>query len=87
MHIHNSYTYSGDHPNLLIKTRNAHKERILPQTTINTFKKCQEEELKHSSKDGGTQMVVVFKITEINYLKISLFCDLVRPLWFFYLRY
>ena len=32
-------------------------------------------------------MVVVFKIKEINYLTVSLFCDLVRPLSFSCLWY
>ena len=37
MHIQNCCTRNGDHLNLFIKTANATKERILPQTTIKTF--------------------------------------------------
>ena len=31
-------------------------------------------------------MEVVFRITEINYLNVSLICDFVRPLFYLYLR-
>ena len=57
------YTY-GDHPTPSIKTGNAHKERTLTKTTNVSFKKCEGEELK-------SQMVVVFTITEVNYLMVS----------------
>ena len=40
MSIHNSCTLNGDNIDLLIKTGNAQKCRMLPQTTVNTFKKC-----------------------------------------------
>ena len=39
MHIHNSCTRDDDHLIFLIKTDDAHKGRILPPTTINTFKR------------------------------------------------
>ena len=58
MHIHNLCARNGDRLNLSIKTGNAHRQRILPQTTINTLKRY-----------DGSQMVVVFTITEINYWK------------------
>ena len=35
------YAHIGDHLILLIKTHNAHKQRILPRTIINTFRKCE----------------------------------------------
>ena len=35
--------------------------------------------------DGGGDMVVVFAITEINYLVVSLFFDLVRAILYLYL--
>ena len=50
MHIHNSCTRNDDHHNLLIKIANAHKQRILPQTTINTCKKYEEEGIETQSK-------------------------------------
>ena len=31
-------------------------------------------------------MVVAFKITEINYSMVSIFCDVVRPLSYLYFR-
>ena len=48
-HIHNSSTCNGDNFSHPIKTANAHKDRILPQTIINTCKKYLEG-LKHSQK-------------------------------------
>ena len=39
MHIHISYTRNDEDLNLLIKTGNAHKQRILPQTITYTCKK------------------------------------------------
>ena len=71
MHIHNCCTLNVD--NLLIKNGTAHKQRTLPQTTINTLKKYEGEGMKPVKNDGGGQMVVVFTITEINYLTVSLF--------------
>ena len=40
MHFHNPCTCDGDHLILLINTGNAHKGRVLPQTIVDTFKKC-----------------------------------------------
>ena len=37
MYIHNCCTGNDDRFALLIKTANAHTEKILPQTTVNTF--------------------------------------------------
>ena len=41
-HKHNFYTLNGDYLSRLIKTDNAHKERMLSLIIINTvlFKKC-----------------------------------------------
>ena len=50
MHKHNCYTRKGDNHNLLIKTGNAHEERILPQAIINTSNECKGKGLKHSQK-------------------------------------
>ena len=50
MHFHNSYKRKGDHLILLIKTGNAHEQRMLPQTIINTCKKYEGERLKPSQK-------------------------------------
>ena len=50
MHFHNLCTPNNDHFILLIKTGNAREERILPQTTINTFKSVRGEGLKSSQK-------------------------------------
>ena len=37
--------------------------------------------------DGGGEMVIVFAITEISYLVVSLFFDLVRATLYFYMWY
>ena len=50
MHIHNSCTRNGYHLNLLIKTGNARKERMLPQTISNTLKSVSEGGLETQSK-------------------------------------
>ena len=84
MHIHNYFTSNGDHLVLLIKTDNIHKEIMLLPTTVNTFKKCDRGGIETVKNDSGGQNVV-FTITEINYLLISLFCDLLRPLLNLYL--
>ena len=80
MHFQNSCTRNGDHLIFLIKTDKAHKQRILLQTIVSTFKKCEGETLKHSQNDDGGQMVVAPTITDLSYLVVNLFCDLVRPL-------
>ena len=80
MHFHNFYTRCDDNLILSINTGNAHKEIILPQTIINTFKKCKGEASKHTKNDAGGEMVVAFIMTKLNYLVVSLFRDLVRSL-------
>ena len=50
MHTHDSYTSNGDDFHLLIKTGNAHKQKILPQTIINICKKYEGEGLKHKQQ-------------------------------------
>ena len=52
MHFHNSCTRNGDHLIPLINTGIAHKERTMPQTIINTFKKCGGEGSIHRQNDG-----------------------------------
>ena len=37
--------------------------------------------------DGGGEIMVVFTITKINYLVVSLFFDLVRAILYLYLWY
>ena len=76
MHIHNFCVRNGDNLNLLIKTADAHKQKIFPQTTIITSKKYEKggiETLGIVKNDGVGHMVVAFTITEINYLVVSLF--------------
>ena len=46
-YFHNSCTGHGDHLILLIKSDNVHKQRMLLQAVITTFKKCSGG-LKHS---------------------------------------
>ena len=50
MSNYDSGTRNGDHLILSIKTGNAHKVRILSQTTINSFKKSEGKGLKIQSK-------------------------------------
>ena len=50
MYNHNSCACNGDCLILLTKTGNIHKERILPQTTIDTSEKCKEDGIKTQSK-------------------------------------
>ena len=91
MHFHNSCTRRGDHPGILINTSDAHKQRMLPQARINTFKKCKREGIRGNrntvKNDDGGQMVVVITITEINYIVVGLFCNLLLLLLFLYLKY
>ena len=46
IHVHIYCTRNGDHLILLIKTSNDHIYGMLPQTIINTFKKCKGKGLK-----------------------------------------
>ena len=48
-------------------------------------KSVKGEESKHKKNDDGGQVVVAFTMTEINYLTVSLFCDLVWSLSDLYL--
>ena len=43
MHFHNSCTRNGDLFIFSIKTENDHKQKMLPHTIINTFKRCELE--------------------------------------------
>ena len=81
MHFH-----IGDHLIFLIKTDNAHKERILLQTMINTFKNCEEGvDINRVKNDAGCQMIVVFILSEISCLVVSLLYGLVLPFSSLYL--
>ena len=51
---------------LLNKTGDAHKIRMLSHTIFTTFKKCNRADGNIVKNDGGSEMVVVFTITEIN---------------------
>ena len=51
IHFQNFYTRNSDHDILLIKIGYAHKQRILPQTTINSLKGGRKGGLKHSQKN------------------------------------
>ena len=88
MHFHKSCTSKGDHLILLINTGNAHQEKMWSQNIINTFKKCEGDRDQNRMKnDSGDQKVVVFAITEINYLMVGLVSDLERPLSYLYFWY
>ena len=87
MHLHMSCSRNGDNHILSIKTGNVYRQRVLPQTITNTFKMWEGERLKHNQNDGSGQMVVAFTIAKLNYLIVSLFCDLVRPFSQLYLLY
>ena len=62
---------------LLINSGIARKQKILPQTIIDTFKMCDRGGIKTQQK-----MMVAAKCC---YLMVSLFCDLVRPFLLFIL--
>ena len=52
-HLHTSSSGNGYYPILSIKTGNAHKERKLSPTVINTLKKCKEVEGGKLKTDAG----------------------------------
>ena len=87
MHFHNTCTRNSDYLIFFIKTGDAHKKKMLSHTILNTFKKCNWEEENIVKNNGGGEMVVVFTITEINYLVVSIFFDLVRAILYSYLSY
>ena len=60
---------------------------MLSQTIFNTFKKCNRGDGNIVKNDGDGEKVVVFTITEINYLVISQFFDLARAILHIYLWY
>ena len=77
---------------LFIKTSDAHKIRMLSHTIFNKlFLKSVTEgrggDGNIVKNNGGGEMVVVFTITEINYLVASLIFDLVRAILYLYLWY
>ena len=81
MHFHNSSTQNCDHRILLIITGNAHKESCHKLSFI----LVREQGLYTIKTDCSSKMVVAFTIKEINYLMVSLFCQLVLPLSYLYL--
>ena len=83
MHFHNSYTQNHDHHILLIMTGNAHKESCHKLSLCFSGRK----DWNTIKTDGSGQMVVAYTITEINYLPVSLFWDVVLPLSYLYLWY
>ena len=68
MHFQNSCTRNCDNHILLIMTGNAHKE------SCNIWLILKGEGIETQSK-----LMVAFTITRINYLVVSLFCDIVLP--------
>ena len=83
MHFHNSCTQNRDHHILLIMTGNAHKESCHKLLII----LMREQGLCMIKTNCNGEMVVAFTIKEINYLIVSLFCQLVLPLFHLYLWY
>ena len=57
---------------------------MLPQTTVSICKKYEGEGLKYSENNDCGQILGAFKITEIIYLVVSPFFDLMRPLLYLY---
>ena len=87
MQLHNTCTRKSNCLVFFIKTGDAHKIRMLSPTIFNTFKECNRGKGDGNivKNDGGGEMVVVFNITEINYLVVSLFFDLVQAISYLYL--
>ena len=88
--FHNTCTRNSHHLILFIKIGDAHKIKILSETIFNTSKKCNPENGRNRNivkNDGGGVMAIVFAITEINYLVVGLFSDLVRAILYLYLWY
>ena len=77
-HFHNSCLCNVNHLVLLIKTGNAYKERMLPQTITNIYKKCKVGGIETIKNDNYGKMVVVFTSTKINYFMVSLLSKLMR---------
>ena len=80
MHIHNSCTRNGDHPTPLIKTGNAHKNGMLSQTIIHTFRSFEggRREVGGTEKLSRIMAAVscrsFFAITEVSYLPYFTIC-------------
>ena len=83
MHFHNSSTRNCDHQILLIITGNAHKESCHKLLLILVRKKG----LHKIKTDCNGKMVVVFTITQIKYLMVDLFGQLMLPFSHLYLWY
>ena len=80
MHFYNSCTRNWDHHVLLTMTGNAHNRSCHKLLLIIV----REQGLYLIKTDCSGEMVVAFIITEINYLMVSLFCDVVLPLSYLY---
>ena len=87
MHFHNFRTRNGDYHIPLIKTGNAHEEKMLPPTIINIFKSVRERDQNKNKIDGCGEMMVAFTMTKIKYLMASIFCELAWSLSYIYLWY
>ena len=87
MHFHNTCARNSDYLILFIKPGDAHNLRMLSHTIFNTFKKFNRGDGNIVKNNGGGEMVVVFTITEINYLVVSIFFDLVQAISYLYLWY
>ena len=86
MYFYNTCPRNSDYLILFIKTGDdAHKIRMLSHTIFNIYKKCDQGDGNIVKNDGGGETVVVFTITEINYLVASLFFDLVWAILYLYL--
>ena len=75
VHFHNSCTRNCNHNILLIMTGNAHKESCHKLWLL-----LNGEGIETIKTDGSGEMVVAFTITQINYLVVSLSCNVVLPL-------
>ena len=68
MYFHNTCTRNSDQLIFFFETDDADKMRMLSHAIFNTFKKCNWGDGNLVKNDGGGEIVVVFTITEINYL-------------------
>ena len=91
MYFHNTCTRNSDYLILFTKTGDVHKIGMLSPTIFNVRWVSHQRVIWGGrdgnivKNDGGGKMVVVFTVTEINYLVVSLFFDLVRAILYLYL--
>ena len=79
---HSPCIFNGEHITLSFKTGSSYKQSVISRAIICSLYKVRGNELKN---DGVAKVVVVFTITELNYLLIGLFHDLVCPLSYLFL--